>query len=160
VTRMSALINNHTMDAQMLRVWWIISLLHRDTGLFEPWSGACMHRLSIVRINFFHDNTYFVDGYSTTLSVSRLYSSRWWHERWTWRVMAWFRLFFLLFASYCVSIHNFSRLRNNLFITLIPLYVSTLLGHPQVFTVVFNYISFLLLNYNANFHILTYIHSM
>jgi hypothetical protein len=59
-----------------------------------------------------------------------------------------------------VIVHKFSRLRYNLFITSIPLYVSTLLGHPQVFTVVFNYISSLLLNYNANFHILTCMHSL
>jgi hypothetical protein len=45
---------------------------------------------------------------------------------------------------FLVIVHNFGRLRNNLFITLIPLHVSTLLGHLQVFPVIFNYISILL----------------
>jgi hypothetical protein len=59
-----------------------------------------------------------------------------------------------------VIVHNFSRLRNNLFIIEIPLHVSTLLGNLQVLKVVVNYTSLLLLNYNANFHILSGIHSI
>jgi hypothetical protein len=64
---------------------------------------------------------------------------------------------YLLFASCCVGIqkvHNFNHLRNNPFIKLISLHVSTPLGHLQVLTILIIY----LIDYNASIHVPIHMH--